>query len=137
MSRITSFRETRRRYTTLRLVGFFSTLVGVILLLIGGGLLVFAVHALANGGGAAGLPPNPSPFPGPQVSSIPAPLLAQFSLLWSLGILFSGLQLVALGAFLRLMIHLEENTRASAQVLDGLRSRLEASPDGAQRLFGS
>jgi hypothetical protein len=60
---------------------------------------------------------------------------AGFSVLWSCGILFSGLQLLALGAFLRLMIHLEENTRASAQALDRIRSRLEANPAGVEPIF--
>jgi hypothetical protein len=135
MDRITSFRDRRRRYTTLRVVAFVCGLLGAILLVISGGLLVFGLHVLA--GGAATLPPNPSPILGPQFSTIPWPLLAQFSLIWSVGILFSGLQMLALGAFLWLMIHLEENTRVSAQVLDGLRSRLEAFQEAAQRLFES
>jgi hypothetical protein len=70
---------------------------------------------------------------------LPAPLhvLAGYALLWSFGILFSGLQMVALGAFLRLMIHVEENTRASAQALDRIRSRLDANPEGVEPLFES
>jgi hypothetical protein len=138
MDRITSFREPRKRYGTLRVIGFLCTLIGAILLIIGGALLVSGLYVLATSGAAAPAPPpNPAPFPGPQVTTIPSPLIAGFSLLWSFGILFSGLQLIALGAFFRLMIHLEENTRASAQMLDGLRSRLEAAPDGAERLFRS
>jgi hypothetical protein len=138
MDRITSFRESRKRYTTLRVIGFLCTLIGAILLVIGAGLLVSGLYGLANGAGAAAPPPNPAaPFPGPQVTTIPLPLSAGFSLLWSFAFLVSGLQQVALGAFLHLMIHLEENTRASAQMLDVFRSRLETSPEGAERLFRS
>jgi hypothetical protein len=136
MSRITSFRESGRRYATLRVIGFLCSLIGVILLLIGGGLLIFGVYALATGGTATP-PMAPPPFPGAQAANIPSPLVGGFSLLWSLGILLSGLQLVALGAFLKLMIHLEENTRASAQMLDSLRSRLESSPAGNEVRLGS
>ena len=64
-------------------------------------------------------------------------MVGGISLFWSFGILFAGLQLIALGAFLRLMIHVEENTRASAQMLDRLRSRLEASPEGGEPMFRS
>jgi hypothetical protein len=138
MDRITSFREPRRRYATLRVIGFLCTLIGSILLVIGGGLLVSGLYVLATGGGETAFPPSPvALIPGPQGTTIPWPLTVGFSLLWSLGILFSGLQLIALGAFFQLMIHLEENTRASAQLLDGFRSRLEASPEGTQRLLVS
>ncbi len=79
---------------------------------------------------------NPAPpFPGPQVTPVPLPVFAGFYVLWACGILFAGLQLVGTGAFLRLMIDLEENTRASAQMLDGLRARLESHPEDAPRLF--
>jgi hypothetical protein len=57
--------------------------------------------------------------------------------LWSFCILFSGLQLIILGAFCRLMIHLEENTRASAQMLDKLQSRLEGCPAETGAIFRS
>jgi hypothetical protein len=42
------------------------------------------------------------------------------------------LQLVAGGALFRLLIHLEENTRASAQFLDKIRMRLESSGEGVK-----
>ena len=138
MSKITSFRETGRRYTALRVIGFLCTLIGLILLPIGGCLLGYSLYVLATGGAsAAAAPPNPAPFSGPQAINVPFPwpVVAGFSLLWSFGILLSGLQLIALGAFFRLMIDLEENTRASAQMLEKLRSRLEASPEGGEALF--
>jgi hypothetical protein len=123
MPRIESFREPRPRYPTLRVIGFFCTLFGVILIGIGAGLMLLAgLQALAGAGGP-----------------LPAPLsvLAGYALLWSFGILFSGLQMLAVGAFLRLMIHVEENTRVSAQVLDRIRSRLDANPEGIEPLFES
>jgi hypothetical protein len=83
MARIESFRESRPRYPTLRVIGFLCTLFGVILIGLGTGLIVLAgLQALAGAGGP-----------------LPAPLhvLAGFALLWSFGILFSGLQMVALG----------------------------------------
>jgi hypothetical protein len=123
MRRLTSFRAPGPRYPALRVIGFLCTLSGMILMAIGVGLMLLAgFHAFAARGGPVDVPP--------QVQ-----VLAGFSLLWSFGILFSGLQLVALGGFLRLMIHVEENTRASAQALDRIRSRLEANREGVAPLF--
>jgi hypothetical protein len=135
--KITSFREPGPRYPALRVIGFLCTLLGTILAAIGAGLLIYGLYALATTGPA--LPANPAPAAGPQpqIIAVLPPLVAGFSLLWSFGILFSGLQLIALGAFLGLMIHLEENTRASAQMLDELRSRLEASPSDTGPTFRS
>ena len=75
------------------------------------------------------------PFVGPRVNVLPlAPWLsATVALFWSFGLLFAGLQTVAMGTLCRLMIHMEENTRATAQVLDQIRSRLE----GVEPLFRS
>ena len=56
---------------------------------------------------------------------------------WSLGFLTAGLQLQALGAFLRLAIHVEENTRATAQCLEELRSRQEPRADPIGSIFRS
>ena len=103
MGKITSFRESGRRYTALRVIGFLSTLIGVILLAIGGCLLGYVLYVLATGGvPAAAPPPNPSPFPGTpgRQGPVPAGRWAGFPLLWSFCILFSGLQLIALGGLL-------------------------------------
>jgi hypothetical protein len=140
MAKITSFRESGRRYTALRVIGFLCTLIGLILLPIGGGLLGYGVYVVASGGATAAVPPpNPEFFSEPRVINVLTPwsLFARFSLLWSFYILFSGLHLIALGAFFRLMIDMEENTRASAQMLDKLQSRLEASPERGPAMFGS
>ena len=112
-------------------------MIGAILLPIGGLLLSYGLYALATGDGAPAPPPDLPPFPGPQIRTVPPLLAGGFSLLWSFAILVSGFQLVALGAFFRLMIHVEENTRASAQMLDRIRSRLEASPVGGAAIFRS
>jgi hypothetical protein len=135
--KIASYRVPGPRYPALRVIGFLCTVLGTILTMVGAGLLIYGVYALATV--APALPTNPAPVavPQPHVVAILPPLVAGFSLLWSFGILFSGLQLIALGAFLRLMIHLEENTRASAQMLENLRSRPEASPADTEGIFRS
>jgi hypothetical protein len=123
MPRITSFRESQPRYTALRLIGWLCSMAGAFLMAIGLGLLLLAAfYALAARG---------EPMP------VPPTVIAGFSVLWSFGILLTGLQLFALGSFLRLMIHLEENTRASAQALDAIRSRLESDPSTREALFRS
>jgi hypothetical protein len=137
MDRITSFRESRRRYTALQVIGFLYILFGAILMAIGGWLMIYAVCVLATVGGAGAPQPSAAPLAGHQVIPFPLPLAAGFSLLWSFGFLFSGLQSIALGAFFRLMIDLEENTRASAHMLDKIWSRIEASPGGVEPLFRS
>ncbi len=53
MNRINSFREPGRRYTNLRIIAFLSTLFGVLLLIVGGGLLIFGLYGLATAGDAA------------------------------------------------------------------------------------
>ena len=122
MGKIKSFRESGPRYPALRVVGLLCSLAGTILMVIGCLLLAFAgLYALAERGGPVAVPPQ---------------VVAGVSLLWSFAILFSGLQLIAIGGFLRLMIHVEENTRASAQALDRIRSRLEPNPDGIEAIFG-
>lgn len=138
MDRITSFRETGRRYAALRVIGSLFILTGLILLAIGGWLLFQGLYVLASGGAPAAAPPNlQDPFPGPQAIRAPFPwtMPAGLWLLWGFAILFGGLQQIALGAFFRLMIHMEENTRTSAQVLDALRSRMEASPNPVEAIF--
>lgn len=123
MARITSFRETGPRYPTLRVAGFFCALIGAIVMVVGLGLVTFiGLQAVAARGG-------------PVDTSLQ--VAAGFYLLWAFGILFAGLQLIALAGFLRLMIHLEENTRATAQALDRIRSGLEARQAGAGPLFGA
>ncbi len=111
-------------------------MIGSAILGIGGSLLAFGLYAFAFG--TTGTPTQGLGFlPGPQGNVLPLVpwLSATVSLFWSFGCLLSGLQLIALATFFRLMINLEENTRASAQILDKLRSRLEPSPEGVEPLF--
>ena len=57
---------------------------------------------------------------------VPDPFIV---LIWSAGLLLAGLQHIALGTLCRLLIHLVENTRASAQSLDKIRtSWIRAEP---------
>ena len=60
---------------------------------------------------------------------------ATLVLLWSGGCLIGGLQFLAAGAFFRLMIQLEENTRATAQLLDEVRARVHAVDAGTESIF--
>ena len=122
MGKINSFRESGPRYPALRVVAILCSVAGTILMVIGVGLLVLAgLYTIAERGGPVTVPPQ---------------VVAGVSLLWSFAILASGLQFIAVGGFLRLMIHVEENTRASAQALDRIRSRLEPNPDGIEAIFG-
>ena len=59
------------------------------------------------------------------------------SLVYSFCLLLAGLQQIAMGALCRLFIHLEENTRAAAQALDHIRSRMETNAEGESPFFRS
>ncbi len=60
---------------------------------------------------------------------------ATLPLIWSLAFLISGLQMIAIAALFQLMIHLEENTRTTAQILDKIRSRMEPVQQGFEPWF--
>ena len=138
MERITSFLSSDRRYASLRVLGVVSMLLGAVLLAVGVLLLVYGLYALAQGmlsvsvRGAAPL----AAAPGNAVSLAPW-LNGSLALLWSFFLLLLGLQNLGMGALFKLMIHLEENTRASAQFLDRIRSRVESSPEGVEPMFRS
>jgi hypothetical protein len=138
MERITSFCSSDRRYGSLRVMARLCFLIGVALLAIGGALLVFGLYAWAErmtGMSSRGAAPLTAPLER-AVSLFPW-LGETFSLVWSFLFLLSGLQSISSGALFRLMIQLEENTRASAQILDRIQSRLESSRDGVEPLFRS
>lgn len=119
--KISSFRESGLRYASLRMIATLWTLLGAIMMVFGtGALAVIGYFAIA----ARDAPTDPSLRMG----------LGLYAL-WSFCVLMVGLQQIALGAFCRLAIHMEENTRASAQALDGFRSRLEPKPDDPAPLF--
>ncbi len=136
MKKINSFHQSGERYPSLRVIASFFTVIGMVLMASGALLLAFGINALARGTGAT--PPQGGViFAGPQENVLPlAPgLSATVALVWSFPLLLSGLQVIAHGTLFRLMIHLEENTRATAQVLDKFRSRLESSPEGVESVF--
>ena len=105
MDKLTSYRSEEKRYQSLRIIAGLFTVMGVVALVLGVLAVVIAVLTLVAG--------TPSLLPG------------TLALLWSLGLVLAGLQLVAFGALLRLLIQLEENTRATAQLLEKVRLRLE------------
>ncbi len=137
MKRITSFQQSGERYASLRVVAFFFKLLGFAFLGCSGLLLAIGLYIL--GGGTIGTPPPQGlgPFAGQQASLWPLSswLGATLPLIWSLAFLISGLQMIAIAVLFQLMIHLEENTRATAQILDRIRSRMEPVQEGFEPLF--
>jgi hypothetical protein len=138
MERITSFYSSDRRYASLRVLGVVSMLLGAVLLAVGALLLVYGLYALAQGMLSVSVR-EAAPLAAVPGNAIPlAPWLnGSLALLWSFFLLLMGLQNLAMGALFQLMIHLEENTRASAQFLDRIRSRVESSPEGVEPWFRS
>jgi hypothetical protein len=138
MAKIFSFYESGERYQSLRIVSAFFVLIGAALLAIGALGLVFAVYTLlaVQPGGP---PQETGPFAARPVSGMfqGVDMRVMLSLIWSVAFLLAGLQQIAMGAVCRLLIHLEENTRATAQLLDKVRAKLESSGEGIERLFRS
>jgi hypothetical protein len=136
MKRITSFHEPGERGKVLRIVAILFTLIGALLLAMGALLLMFGLSTILTGmpgGPPTGATPAAARHAG--VVSLVAGLSGIVSVLWSIGSLLSGLQFVTLGALLRLLINLEENTRVTAQSLDKIRIRLESGGEGVEPSF--
>jgi hypothetical protein len=136
------FHRAEERYLSLRIISVVCSVIGTLLLAIGTLLLVYGLSTLLVGTtGAPARGGDPVAARQGNVVLHVVPLAygvgGAFSLLWSFGSLLSGLQFVALGTLFRLAIHLEENTRASAQSLEKLRSRLEPREEGVGPLFRS
>ena len=112
MGKINSYRQTTERYGVLRFIGVIFTGLGAILLATGSVMLAFVLLAL---------PSFWMEWPVQRV--IPGGLPVALWGLWSLGLLIGGLQFLATGTLIRLVINLEENTRVSAQCLEQLRAR--------------
>lgn len=140
MGRIISHRESAERYTALRFIGVIFTGLGAVFLAVASLLLVFGLYALFAGGtvqpttgevpfSIAARPQNVAPFAGFWGGALSA--------VWSLGFLISGLQFLAMGALFRLLIHVEENTRISAQSLEQLRSRTDPIEQNVGLFFRS
>lgn len=113
MPRIHSFREAGERYPVLRFAASGCTWLGFLLLSLGALLILVGVAALMTD--------LPRPYHGAGTAGI--------AITWSIGLLFSGFQSLAMGSFFRLAIHVEENTRATAQALDKLREGLGQKPE--------
>ena len=120
MARIHSFRDTEERYRILRLLVGFFLLLGTLAFALGAGLLAYGLFGLFGG-----------------------MVLGQFQVLaagatvYSLGLLAAGFQILATAALLKLAIHVEENTRHTAQCLDQIRSRKTTSEITPGDLFRS
>ncbi len=138
MGQITSHRESGERYAALRFVGVIFTGLGAILLAVGSLLLAFSLYALLSS--SMGQPPGgEGPFVGRPLGILPSAggLGTALPTLWSFALLVSGLQFLAMGSLLRLVINVEENTRISAQCLEKLRSREAAIEENVGSIFRS
>ncbi len=125
MTNINSFRESGERYKILRFLGDLLIGSGAFLLTVGTVLFVFGVYVLCRA--STDQTQGVDHFVGSvNVTRWVAGLSGTVVLMWSIFSTLAGLQLIGYGAFLRLMIHLEENTRASAQALDKMRVSLES-----------
>jgi hypothetical protein len=136
METVASFREPERRHGLLRVIAWICSFIGGVLLVLGTLLLAFAIYAALV---TTSPPPPAAPGgfgrPPANVAPLTVGLGATLSAFWALGILVGGLQFLAAGALFRLMIQLEENTRATARLLDRVRTRLEPVEDGAGSMF--
>lgn len=123
MARITSFRETGLRYPWLRISASLFAMFGALLMVVGIGVLGWAgsIFLVARGG-----PVEP-----------PLKLPIWIYAVYGVCFLFGGLQQIAVAGFLRLVIHLEENTRATAQAMEAIRSRMEPGPEGSEPFFAA
>ena len=138
MAHITSHRVSAERYSGLRLLGAIFTVLGALLLTVGSLLLAFGLYDLLPVW--MGQPPRAEvPFARRSIGGVafPASLGGAVSALWGLGLLISGLQYLAMGTVIRLVININANTRFSAQCLEQLRSREEPMGHNAGALFRS
>ena len=138
MGRITSYRQSGGRYLSLRIIAVIFTGLGAVLSVAGSSLLAYALYPLLAGV-TRELPRGQPPFVAHPVSvpSLSGGLGGALAVVWALGLLVSGLQFLAMGALSRLAIHVEENTRASAQCLEKLRSLMEPRAENVGPQFRS
>jgi hypothetical protein len=112
MARISSFRETGERYSVLRMLATICNGIGILLLTLAALLLMAGIVSY--------LAQMVGPFNGAYAFA---------AIVWSFGLFTAGIQSVAMGSFFRLAIHIEENTRATAQALDRLHANMEHKPE--------
>lgn len=131
-----SIHESDKRHSTLRLVASICTFIGGLMLVLGPLLLASTLHLILTANSTS---PSPVPrgFGPPQTAqvSLVARLGATFTMLWSCGILLGGLQFLAAGGLIRLMIQLEENTRRTARLLERVRMRLGPAEESDGSMF--
>lgn len=121
MARSASYQGMERRYPVLRFCSAVFMMLGILGLAAGGlGLIasLFGVLAGVTEQAVGGLGVSPQIFG-----------LGTLGLFWSAGLLVAGVQAIAVGSLIRLLIDLEENTRASALAL----KRLEPSRSVSER----
>ena len=106
-----------KRYTALRIVATVYKVLGVIALIITLlAVLGFCLTGLAGGGllRELGRGPNATPLAGPGLGAVGGLLAGGLALLYGGGL---AVTLYGLGEAIYLLIALEENTRATAQLL--------------------
>ena len=138
MNKITSYYDPGKRYKSLRIIGALFTLIGSVLVAIGTLVLAFGLYTLLAPT-TGGLLPETRMFAARELgnASLGANFVGILCVAWSFGFLIPGLQLVAVGALFRLLIHLEENTRATALSLDNIRMKLEPKGEDVEPMFRS
>ncbi len=125
MARSASYRGMERRYPVLRFCSTVFMMLGILGRSAGGlGLLasLFGVLAGVTQQAVGGLKLSPQIFG-----------LGTLGLFWSAGLLVAGVQAIAVGSLIRLLIDLEENTRASALTLKHLSPSRPASEGPGDR----
>ena len=138
MVNIQSFHISDKRYPMLRIVGVIFTSLGTVLMVTGGFLLAFVLYLiLADTASPPSRADNETVARLASVVSHSNGLGGTIAAMWSLGLLISGMQFLVTGLFVRLAIHLEENTRASAQFLEKLCSRTEPRVENSGPTFRS
>ena len=115
MARISSFRESGERYPFLRALATLINAIGIL-------LMILAALTLLAGVGATLVGLANQSFGGFAFGFLVA-------VIWSFGFFVAGVQCFALGSFFKLAIHIEENTRATAQALERLRTSIDPKPE--------
>jgi TRAP-type C4-dicarboxylate transport system permease small subunit len=115
MPRISSFQQTQERYRSLRILSVICGIIGTLLMIVAG--LLFAYASLQYVEGRIG----------------PALAVA----FWAAGCGAASVQSFASAALFLLAIHIEENTRATAQAVARLQAAMEPKPAENMLVFES
>jgi hypothetical protein len=138
MAHLTPHRASAERYIGLRLISVIFTVLGALLIALGGLLLAFCLYT-ALSSSVSPLPRAEVPFASHPIgaATFPGSLGTAFLAVWSFGLLIGGLQFAAMGTVCRLLINLEQNSRISAQCLEHLLSREEPFGQNVGSIFRS